>query len=326
MTGQKKGPMAGSPVLSFARTILSTAVAPTQPSLFSASEELQGASQIFRARTLVVVEPLLNEAAKLLSEALASTASIEVRHRIEADTSLVQIVAVSDNGFEQAALERLAAAASSMAERVADAMAAIASPLPLTRSTQNQGDRLFDQVAQVKRHGVPIAFSVAILAGYVADLGALKFTEVPRRAKSTWLQDPDPETAWIEGIIRSSRSGNQLSFAPLNGAPAFQVDIDADDETAPELAAKAHALCGGSCWLKVRCSIERCKEAPELERHVHHLVDAEIRDASQLKSLRRRLVAMEGLTEQAEAFERAALQRANRKRPQDPPPGPHPAA
>jgi len=94
----------------FAGTILSMAVAQTQATLFNASDEEQGASQLFRARTLGIVEPLLVKAAKLLSEALASTASFDLRHRIEGDTSLIQIVAISDTEFEQATIQRLRAA------------------------------------------------------------------------------------------------------------------------------------------------------------------------------------------------------------------------
>lgn len=310
----------------FARTILSMAIAQTQATLFDASEEDQGASQLFRARVLGVVEPLLLETGKLFSEALAPTASIDLRHRIEDHTSLIQITAVSNTEFDHESIQRLGAAAAAMAERLAGAMDAIASPLPFTRSAPNHGDRLFDQVAQVKKRGVPTAFSFAIQAGYIAGLGTLRFTEVHKRAKSTWLQDPEPNTPWIEAIIRSSRSGKQLSAAPLNGAPAFKVDTDAEDDPESDLTARAHALCGGSCWLNVRRSTEHCEKAPELERHVHHLVAVEIRDASQLKSLRRLHAATAGLIEQAEAFERAASQRASRKRPQDPPPGSRPAA
>lgn len=310
----------------FARTILSMAIAQTQATLFDASEEDQGASQLFRVRVLGVVEHLLVESGKLLSEALASIASIDLRHRIEADTSLIQITAVSDTEFDHETTRRLGAAAAAMAERLGGAMAAIASPLPFTRSAQNDGDRLFDQVAQVKKRGVPTAFSFAVRAGYVADLGALRFTVVHKCAKSTWLQDPEPSTTWIEAILRSSRSGKQLSAAPLNGAPAFKVDTDAEDDAESDLTARAHALCGGSCWLNVRRATEHCEKAPELERHVHHLVAVEIRDASQLKSLRRLHAATASLIEQAEVFERAASQRANRKRPLDPPPGSRPAA
>jgi hypothetical protein len=206
-------------------------------------------------------------------------------------------------------------------------MAAIASPLPFTRSASNDGDHLFEQVAQVKKRGVPTAFSFAIVAGYIAGLGALRFTEVHKRAKSTWLQDPEPTTPWIEVIIRSSRSGKHLTAAPLDGTPAFHVDTDAEADAESDLAARAHALCsGGSCWLQVRRSTERCKEAPDVERNVHHLVAVEIRDASQLKNLRHRQAATAGLIEQAEALERAASQRANRKRPQDPAPGSRRAA
>jgi hypothetical protein len=94
--------------------------------------------------------------------------------------------------------------------------------------------------------------------------------------------------------------------------------VDEKGNSDSNLAAKAHALCGGStCWVQVRRCTEICKEAPEILRQVHHLIDVEVRDALQLKHLQSLHTATARLIERAKEFERADSQRAKKKRPPD---------
>lgn len=167
-----------------ARTILSMAIAPSQPTLFNGPED-QGANQLFCTRVLSVAEPLLIEAMKLLSEALASTANFEIRQRTEGDVWLLQIVAIARSEFSDPTIQRLSGAAAEVTERLIGAIEAIRSLQPLTRTASTASDRLLDQVAAVKKRGIPTPFSAGLQVGYIGSLGALQFVEVQKRAKST---------------------------------------------------------------------------------------------------------------------------------------------
>jgi hypothetical protein len=301
----------------YTRSILTVAIAPAQKTLFNSIEEDPGASQKHRKRVLRVVEPLVEHARKQLDETAAPMAALtfDLRLRIDGEVSLLQVTALSSHAFDETVVRQLSEAALAVADRLATAMAAIASSQPFVRSAATRGDTLFDHVAKVKQTGIRQDFGYAIHAGFVHDMATLKFSGVQSRAKSTWLQDEGTATKPFEAIIRTSRGGKHVTAAPLDGTPAMGIGVEPEGDAAEDLAAKVHLLCGpGSCCLTVETSTDRCKEAPEIERRVHRLKDVDVQDASQLENLKRLRDAIGQLLEKAEGFASASSRRISRDR------------
>lgn len=305
----------------YALTVLTMAVAPVQLSLLQADQEDLGAGQRFRGLALRVVGPLVERACRRLQEALppAVAVSVETRHRISGDTSLLQVTAYSRKPIDDVTLGHLRAAAMAVSDRLGAAMAEIASPHPFVRAPDTRGDPLFDEVAKVKMKGFRQDLAFAVAAGYIADAGALRLIRVPARAKSTWLQDGAPRTWDAAVILRSSRGGRQVTAAPLDGAPTLVVGVDPESEAGAGLSARAHLLCGtGSCVITIETSTEHGREAPEVVRRVHRMVNVNLNDDSQLQNLRRLRDELDPLLEECEAFATGDRQRPTRRRPGKP--------